>query len=62
MNNPLFRFIEREITVAQKVLKTVLQNLNEMKQMCEGTILPSAQIRHLAQEVYQDIVPASWLK
>lgn len=31
MNNPLFRFLEREITVVQRVLKLVLSNLKEAK-------------------------------
>lgn len=62
MNNPLFRFLEREITVAQKVLKLVLLNLKDMKQMCEGTVLPSVQLRTIAHDVYSDNVPAGWLK
>lgn len=41
MNNPLFRFLDREITVVQKLLKVVLGNLKEAKQMCDGSILPS---------------------
>lgn len=28
VNNPLYRFLEREITVAKKTLKVVLENLH----------------------------------
>jgi len=39
MNDPLFRFLERECTVATKILEMVRTNLGEVKLMCEGKLL-----------------------
>ncbi len=36
INNPLFRFLEREVSVAQKLYIEVIQNLKEVKLMCQG--------------------------
>lgn len=36
IKNPLFRFLEREVTVASGLLKNVSTDLQHLKEMCEG--------------------------
>jgi dynein heavy chain 1 len=36
IKNPLFRFLEREVTVASGLLKNVSKDLQHLKEMCEG--------------------------
>lgn len=62
MNDPLFRFLEREITVAGGLLKVIRKNLVELKNLAEGKVLATNVLRQLAKDVYGDIVPAGWLK
>jgi len=45
MNDPLFRFLEREITVAFKLLKLVRQDLNDIKLLAEGKTLANNVLR-----------------
>ena len=57
MNDPLFRFLEREITVAFKLLKLVRQDLNDIKLLAEGKTLANNVLRQLAKDVYSDVIP-----
>jgi dynein heavy chain 1 len=36
MNDPLFRFLEREVTVVSKLLKEVKSNIKEVQNMASG--------------------------
>ena len=57
MNDPLFRFLEREITVAGNLLKTIRKNLEELRNLAEGKVLATNVLRNLAKDVYADIIP-----
>jgi dynein heavy chain 1, cytosolic len=45
MNNPLFRFLEREVTVASKLLNIITKNSGDIQDMCEGRTLATNVLR-----------------
>lgn len=45
MNDPLFRFLDREITVAGGLLKVIRKNLGELKNLAEGKVLATNHLR-----------------
>lgn len=45
MSNPLFRFLEREVTVASKLLKTINKNCIDIQEMCQGRTLATNLLR-----------------
>jgi dynein heavy chain 1, cytosolic len=45
MNNPLFRFLEREVTVASKLLNVVNKNSTDIIEMCQGRTLATNVLR-----------------
>jgi dynein heavy chain 1 len=45
MNNPLFRFLEREVTVATKLLTNIQKNSVDIQNMCNGKILATNLLR-----------------
>ncbi len=61
INNPLFRFLEREVTVAARLLSLLRKNLADAKALCEGAA-SSFHIRQLAKELHADQLPPAWLK
>lgn len=61
MNNPLFRFLEREVTVASKLLGTIQKNSVDTQDLCNGRILATNVLRELAKDIHADIVPKSWI-
>ena len=60
INNPLFRFLEREVTVASKLLDKVRTNLTEIKNFCEGKIQSTSEMRKLAKELHSELIPVTW--
>jgi len=60
ITNPLFRFLEREVTVATNLLNRVRGNLLEIKNLCEGKVQSTVDMRKLAKELHSDEVPVSW--
>ena len=62
ISNPLFRFLEREVTVATKLLDTLRSNLGEIKLLCEGKAQSTSLTRKLAQEIHAEQVPSVWKK
>ncbi len=54
--------MEREVTVASKLLSEVRKNLIDVKDMCEGKVLANNVIKSLAQDIYGEVVPKNWLK
>ena len=54
INNPLFRFLEREVTVASKFLNLVKGNLQDVKSLCEGNTSSTNLTKALAKELYAD--------
>lgn len=60
LTNPLFRFLEREVTVASTLLDTVRANLTDVKSMCEGKIQPLQELKALAQTIWSGQIPKTW--
>jgi dynein heavy chain 1 len=49
MNNPLFRFLEREVTVATKLLNVINKYSNDIQDMCNGKTLATNVLRELCK-------------
>jgi dynein heavy chain 1, cytosolic len=60
ITNPLFRFLEREMQIANKLLKVVRNDLMQLKEMIAGTVKFTNSIRQIAQDLHTDTVPKSW--
>eukprot|EP00831_Metopus_contortus_P050084 TRINITY_DN41_c0_g1_i10.p1 TRINITY_DN41_c0_g1~~TRINITY_DN41_c0_g1_i10.p1 ORF type:complete len:417 (-),score=90.89 TRINITY_DN41_c0_g1_i10:9-1259(-) len=60
ITNPLFRFLEREITIASHLLDIVRSDLGLLKEMCLGNIKSTNQLRDIAKSLYADIIPQKW--
>jgi dynein heavy chain 1 len=61
MNNPLFRFLEREVTVASKLLEKIDKNCADTLDLCNGKILATNVLRDLAQDIHADAIPKTWV-
>ena len=62
ITDPLFRFLEREITVASSLLERIRVNLFDLKNMCEGKISATNDIKNLAVSIHSDNIPVGWKK
>lgn len=60
ISNPLFRFLEREITVAGHLLDTVRDDLGKLKEMCLGNIKSTNALREIAKSLYAEVIPGKW--
>ena len=60
LQNPLFRFLEREVIVVSSMLDLVRTNLGDVKAMCEGKIQPLMELKSLAQIIYSGQIPKGW--
>eukprot|EP01015_Nassula_variabilis_P036963 TRINITY_DN967_c0_g2_i6.p1 TRINITY_DN967_c0_g2~~TRINITY_DN967_c0_g2_i6.p1 ORF type:complete len:1103 (-),score=250.87 TRINITY_DN967_c0_g2_i6:90-3398(-) len=60
IQNPLFRFIEREVTVASNLLSYLRSKLTDLKGVCDGTTQSTQELRQLASELHADQIPATW--
>jgi dynein heavy chain 1 len=60
IQNPLFRFLEREVTVASGLLKTVHRDLEYLKEMCEGNRKSTNMLRQIAESIHSEKVPIRW--
>jgi dynein heavy chain 1 len=61
MNNPLFRFLEREVTVASKLLNAIIKYSGDIQDMCNGKTLATNVLRELCKEIHSDAVPKMWV-
>jgi dynein heavy chain 1 len=61
MNNPLFRFLEREVTVASKLLNAIIKYSGDIQDMCNGKISATNVLRELCKEIHSDTVPKMWV-
>ena len=62
ISNPLFRFIEREITVCSLLLENVRKSLKEVIEMADGEKLPLRHTKLLSEKIMKNIVPSNWKK
>jgi len=60
ITNPLFRFLEREVTIASQLLEVVRTDLVNLREMTAGNIKSNNRLRELATEIYNDQVPKPW--
>lgn len=60
IKNPLFRFLEREVTVAAGLLKEVRNDLEELIEMCEGNAKSTNVLRLIAESVHAEVIPKKW--
>ena len=61
LNDPLFRFLEREVTVASKLLSVILKNNSEVRDLCEGKLLATNILKALAKDIHSDSIPKGWV-
>ena len=62
IQNPLFRFLEREVTVASTLLDVVKRDLVLMIEMCSGKRKSTNILKMLAENIFGDLIPVSWRK
>mmetsp|Transcript_22405 Transcript_22405/g.16884 ORF Transcript_22405/g.16884 Transcript_22405/m.16884 type:complete len:93 (+) Transcript_22405:1556-1834(+) len=62
IQNPLFRFLEREVTVASGLLDLVRGDLVLVKEMCMGERKSTNFLKSLSQSLYANVIPPRWKK
>ena len=60
IKDPLFRFFEREINTAIALLNTVLYDLNDVLQICEGGKKQTNYHRQLVKDLAKGHIPKNW--
>ena len=59
-NNPIYRFLRREVGIASKLLRRVRDDLSKLIEMCKGNIKSTNELREVARELFNDSVPKPW--
>ena len=54
MNDPLYRFLEREVTVASNLLKIVYKHLKDLNLMCMGQINATNLLKQIALDLHAE--------
>jgi len=62
IQNPLFRFLEREVTVASGLLELVKTDLIYLIEMCKGTRKSTNMLKKLAEDLNAEVIPDRWRK
>ena len=62
VHNPLFRFFNREIEVATKLVKLVRFDLTEMEGVCSGSNKLTSALNALKDDLVKGAVPVAWQK
>jgi len=62
IQDPLFRFLEREVTVASNLLDIVKRDLVYLIEMCSGKRKSTNVLKLLAENIFADVIPTSWRK
>lgn len=62
ISNPLFRFLEREVTVLSNLLKTVRRTLNDVSDFATGRSAPLQETKKIAANVMSNEIPKFWRK
>jgi dynein heavy chain 1, cytosolic len=60
IKDPLFRFFEREINTGISLLKNVLNDLNDVQQICEGHKKQTNYHRQLLKDLAKGLIPRGW--
>ena len=59
-NDPIFRFLLREVAVASKLLNKVRDDLKQLISMAKGEGKSTNELRDIAKNVFNDSVPKVW--
>jgi dynein heavy chain 1 len=62
IKNPLFRFLEREVTVAASILKKVKNDLAALIAICREEAKWTNELHKIADSLNQDKPPETWLQ
>ena len=59
-NDPIFRFLRREVAVAIKLLNKVRSDLKQLILMAKGEGKSTNELRDIAKNIFNDTVPSVW--
>ena len=59
-NDPIFRFLRREVAVAIKLLNKVRNDLKQLILMAKGEGKSTNELRDIAKNIFNDTVPSVW--
>jgi dynein heavy chain 1 len=59
-NDPIFRFLKREVAVAIKLLNKVREDLKQLILMAKGEAKSNNELREIAKNIFNDTVPKVW--
>ena len=59
-NDPIFRFLKREVAVAIKLLNKVRHDLEQLILMAKGEGKSNNELREIAKNIFNDTVPKVW--
>lgn len=60
IKDPLFRFFEREINTGIALLRTVIGDLNDVIQICEGNKKQTNYHRQILKDLAKGLIPRNW--
>lgn len=60
ITNPLFRFLEREVTVSSQLLEMVRSDMHMLIELCKGERKSTNILKELARELHADLIPKRW--
>merc|ERR1712137_340872 len=60
VNDPLFRFFEREVQVGQKLLQKILHDFETLTHVANGNQKQTNYIRSLMASIDKALIPSSW--
>ena len=60
LTDPLFRFLEREVLLGNKLLKMIRNDLTDLKLMCMGELKITNELREVQKDLETDSIPKKW--
>lgn len=60
IQNPLFRFLEREVTVTSNLLDSVKADLIAVLQLTKGKRKQTNVLKQLCEDLHQEQIPKQW--
>ncbi|KAF8819609.1 hypothetical protein IE077_000770, partial [Cardiosporidium cionae] len=60
LHDPMYRYLQRELTTGRRLLETVRLDLNQLKEVCNGNIKFTNHLRELAHYTSNSTVPEYW--
>ncbi|XP_044746185.1 dynein heavy chain, cytoplasmic isoform X2 [Coccinella septempunctata] len=62
IKDPLYRFFEREVNSASKLLEDVIHDLNDVVLICQGEKKQTNYHRKMLSELVRGIIPTNWCR